>query len=40
MPMVSRETEGRQGKDPTGKAKTREAKLGCVFTPTQVSEEG
>jgi hypothetical protein len=40
VPMVSRETEGRQGKDPTGKAKTREAQLGCVFTQTQVTEEG
>src|SRR5213076_2585828 len=40
VPVVSRETEGRQGKDPTGKAKTREAKLGCVFTQTKVDEEG
>jgi len=40
VPVVSRETEGRQGKDPSGKAKTREAKLGCVFTQTQVTEEG
>src|SRR6267143_1426941 len=32
--------EGRKGKDPTGKAKTREAKLGCVFTQTKVDEEG
>src|SRR6266849_5783580 len=40
VPVVARETEGRQGKDPTGKAKTREAKLGCVFTQTMVDEEG
>lgn len=32
--------KGRKGKDPTGKAKTREAKLGCVFTQTKVDEEG
>jgi len=40
VPMVSRETEGRKGKDSTGKAKTREAQLGCVFTQTKVDEEG
>ncbi len=40
VPVVARETEGRQGKDPAGKAKTREAKLGCVFTQTTVDEEG
>ncbi|HSB89741.1 MAG TPA: ISKra4 family transposase [Anaerolineales bacterium] len=40
VPMVPRETEGRQGKDPGGKAKTREAKLGCVFTQTTVDDEG
>jgi len=40
VPMVPRETEGRQGKDPSGEAKTREAKLGCVFTQTSVDEQG
>jgi hypothetical protein len=40
VPVVARETEGRKGKDPTGKAKTREAKFGCVFTQTTVDEEG
>ncbi len=40
VPVVARETEGRKGKDPTGKAKTREAKLGCVFTQTTVDAEG
>jgi hypothetical protein len=40
VPMVPRETEGRQGKDSSGQAKTREAKLGCVFTQTSLDEEG
>src|SRR5207244_1017986 len=38
VPMVACETEGRKGKDETGKAKTREAKLGCVFTQTELDE--
>jgi hypothetical protein len=38
VPVVRRETEGRKGKDETGKAKTREAKLGCVFTQTELDE--
>jgi hypothetical protein len=38
VPVVKRETEGRKGKN--GDAKTREAKLGCVFTQTTVDEEG
>lgn len=38
VPVVRRETEGRKGKDETGKAKTREAKLGCIFTQTQLDE--
>ena len=40
LPVVPRETEGRQGKDEAGRAKTREAKLGCVFTQTKVDKEG
>lgn len=40
VPMVPRETEGRRGKDEMGKAKTREAKLGCVFTQTQLDDKG
>jgi len=40
LPVVPRETEGRVGKDETGKAKTREAKLGCVFTQTREDEKG
>ena len=38
VPVVKRETAGRKGKN--GDAKTREAKLGCVFTQTKVDEEG
>ena len=38
--MVPPETEGRPGKDATGRAKTREAKLGCVFTQTSRDEKG
>ena len=38
--MVPRETEGRKGKQADGKAKTREAKLGCVFTQTTVDANG
>jgi len=40
VPVVPRETEGRRGKDATSKAKTREAKIGCVFTQTKQDEEG
>ena len=40
VPVVPRETEGRRGKDVTGKAKTREAKIGCVFTQTKQDEQG
>jgi hypothetical protein len=40
VPMVKKETAGRQGKGPEGQAKTREAKLGCIFTQTGVSKEG
>jgi hypothetical protein len=39
VPVVPRETQGRRGKN-TDQAKTREAKLGCVFTQTQVNEQG
>ena len=39
VPMVKRETAGRQGKQ-EGQAKTREAKLGCIFTQTSVDKEG
>jgi hypothetical protein len=40
VPVVPHETEGRPGKDPTGKAQTREAKLGCVFTQTRLDAKG
>ena len=40
VPVVPHETEGRPGKDATGQAKTREAKLGCVFTQTRLDAKG
>jgi hypothetical protein len=40
VPMVPKETAGRKGKQEDGKAKTREVKLGCVFTQTTVDSEG
>lgn len=40
VPVVPHETEGRKGKDETGRAKTREVKLGCVFTQTTVDDQG
>lgn len=40
IPMVLPELQGRKGKQLDGSAKTREAKLGCVFTQTTTDEEG
>jgi hypothetical protein len=40
VPMVRGETENRQGKADDGVAKTREAKLGCIFTQSGVDDEG
>lgn len=40
VPMTTKETEGRKGKQEDGSAKTREAKLGCVFTQTKLDDEG
>jgi hypothetical protein len=40
VPMVPKELEGRAGKQPDGSAKTREVKLGCIFTQTTTDEEG
>jgi hypothetical protein len=40
VPMVPEELEGREGKQPDGSAKTREVKLGCIFTQTTTDEEG
>lgn len=38
VPVVPRETQGRAGKD-GGQAKTRDVKLGCVFTQTGLDEQ-
>jgi hypothetical protein len=40
VPMIGDELEGRFGRSPDGKAKTREVKLAALFTQTQVDEEG
>jgi hypothetical protein len=40
VPMVKAETANRKGKGEQGQAKTREAKLGCVFTQSTVDEKG
>lgn len=40
VPMVPQEVAGRKGKQPDGSAKTREAKLGCVFTQTAFDDKG
>ena len=40
LPVVKKETKNRKGKGDNGQAKTREAKLGCVFTQTTVDEKG
>ena len=40
VPMTRPELAGVKGKQPDGTAKTREAKLGCVFIQTSVDEEG
>jgi hypothetical protein len=40
VPMIKKELEGRKGKGADGKARTREAKLGCVFTQTTTDEKG
>lgn len=40
VPMVKKELIDRQGKAEDGQAKTREAKLGCVFTQTGLDEKG
>lgn len=40
VPMVREELLGRRGKQPDGSARTREAKLGCVFTQTLVDADG
>jgi uncharacterized protein UPF0236 len=40
VPVVKKETLGRQGKNEGQPAHTREVKLGCVFTQTHWDEEG
>ena len=40
VPMVPSELAGRKGKQADGSARTREAKLGCVFTQTAFDDEG
>jgi hypothetical protein len=40
VPMTRQELAGRKGKQPDGSARTREAKLGCVFTQTILDHEG
>gem|GEM_PF-2890233 len=40
VPSRAEELVGRQGKQPDGSAKTREAKLGCVFTQTTIDKDG
>jgi hypothetical protein len=40
VPMAPEELVGRKGKQPDGSAKTREAKLGCIFTQSTTDEEG
>jgi hypothetical protein len=40
VPMRPEELIGRKGKQSDGTAKTREAKLGCVFTQTALDEDG
>jgi hypothetical protein len=40
IPAVPADTAGREGKDPDGRAHTREVKLGVFFTQTAVDGEG
>ena len=40
VPMTKTQTKGRKGKQKDGSAKTREAKVGCVFTQTSFNEKG
>jgi len=40
VPMTEEELKGRPGKQADGSSKTREAKLGCVFTQTRTDAKG
>ena len=39
IPVIKREVTGHKGKQEDGSAKTREVKVGCIFTQTRVTEE-
>lgn len=39
VPMVAPELAGRKGKQPDGSSRTREVKLGCVFTQTRTDAQ-
>ena len=40
VPMRREELAGRPGRQEDGTARTREAKLGCVFTQTRTDDQG
>lgn len=40
VPMTARELKGRKGKQADGASKSREVKLGCVFTQTTTDKDG
>jgi hypothetical protein len=40
VPMTKRELTGRRGKQDDGSSKTREAKVGCIFTQSSTDAEG
>ncbi len=40
VPMVPWELAGRKGKQPDGSSRTREVKVGCVFSQTKTDDEG
>ncbi len=40
VPMVAAETAGRAGKSDSERARTREIKLGCVFTQPECEQDG
>ena len=40
VPVMKREVYGRKGKQEEGTAKTREVKLGCIFTQTGLNDKG
>jgi len=40
VPVVPKEVKGRKGKQEDGKARTREARLGCLFTQTVTDSRG